>query len=83
VAIEMALGSLKHSHAQIAVAITGIAGPNSDGSDKPVGMVCFAIASLDKEPKSVTKYFDGDRFFVKKEAVLFGLNEIISYGSDK
>lgn len=83
VAIEMALGALKHSHAQLAIAITGIAGPNSDGSDKPVGMVCFAVASLDKEPRSVTKYFDGDRFSVKKEAVRFGLNEIITYSSDK
>lgn len=44
VAEEMARGALTHSDAQIAVAITGIAGPG--GSDhKPEGRVCFAIAT--------------------------------------
>lgn len=44
VAAQMAQGALAHSNAQIAVAITGIAGPG--GSDhKPEGRVCFALAS--------------------------------------
>ncbi|OOY23607.1 damage-inducible protein CinA [Thioclava sediminum] len=43
VAREMAEGALSHSHAQIAVAITGIAGPG--GSEfKPEGRVCFGLA---------------------------------------
>lgn len=43
VAREMALGALAHSHAEIAVSITGIAGPG--GSDfKPEGRVCFGLA---------------------------------------
>lgn len=42
-AAEMAAGALRHSHAQLAVAITGIAGPG--GSDhKPEGRVCFGLA---------------------------------------
>tara|TARA_R110000764_G_scaffold52250_13_gene113940 strand:- start:1199 stop:1672 length:474 start_codon:yes stop_codon:yes gene_type:complete len=42
-AAEMATGALRHSHAQMAVAITGIAGPG--GSDhKPEGRVCFGLA---------------------------------------
>lgn len=46
VAAEMASGALSHSDAQIAVAITGIAGPG--GSEhKPEGRVCFAIAAPD------------------------------------
>ncbi|WP_299042143.1 CinA family protein [uncultured Tateyamaria sp.] len=44
VAAEMATGALAHAHAQIAVSITGIAGPG--GSDhKPEGRVCFGIAT--------------------------------------
>ncbi len=45
VATQMAQGALKHSDAQVAVSITGIAGPG--GSEhKPEGRVCFAIATL-------------------------------------
>jgi nicotinamide-nucleotide amidase len=44
VAAQMATGALRHAHAQLAVAITGIAGPG--GSEfKPEGRVCFGLAS--------------------------------------
>ncbi|HAD29873.1 MAG TPA: damage-inducible protein CinA, partial [Rhodobacteraceae bacterium] len=44
VAAEMAAGALAHSHADIAVSITGIAGPG--GSEyKPEGRVCFGLAT--------------------------------------
>jgi nicotinamide-nucleotide amidase len=45
VAIEMATGALNNSHANIAVSITGIAGPGSS-EHKPEGRVCFGVASL-------------------------------------
>jgi nicotinamide-nucleotide amidase len=44
-AIAMARGALKHSHADIAVAITGVAGPGGGSRRKPVGLVHFAAAS--------------------------------------
>jgi nicotinamide-nucleotide amidase len=42
---EMARGAIAHSNAQIAVAITGIAGPSGGSADKPIGLVHFAAAS--------------------------------------
>ncbi|WGT50013.1 CinA family protein [Thioclava nitratireducens] len=56
VAREMAEGALRHSHAQLAVAITGIAGPG--GSEfKPEGRVCFGLARNGAETQVDTVEF--------------------------
>lgn len=47
VARQMALGALKVSGADIAVSVTGIAGPGNDGTDKPVGLSYIALAAKD------------------------------------
>ncbi|BEU02526.1 nicotinamide-nucleotide amidohydrolase PncC [Agarivorans sp. OAG1] len=44
----MALGALKHSEADIALSVTGIAGPSGGSEEKPVGTVCFTLAEGDK-----------------------------------
>ncbi len=47
VARAMAEGAIRHSHADIAVAVTGVAGPSGGTKDKPVGLVCFCVAARD------------------------------------
>ncbi len=48
----MAEGALAHSHADIAVAVTGIAGPGGGSPEKPVGLVYIAAARQDRETQS-------------------------------
>ncbi len=43
-AVEMAKGAIKHSHADISLSITGIAGPSGGSAEKPVGTVYFGLA---------------------------------------
>lgn len=64
-ACEMASGVLKLANADIALAVTGIAGPNNDGSQKPVGTVCIAVATSEK-CYATTFVFAGSRAEVRK-----------------
>jgi len=76
---EMATGALIHSRAQVALAITGIAGPDGGTPEKPVGTVCFAWAREGENalPKSETRHFTGDREAVRRQAVIHALEEIL------
>ncbi|HEX2677093.1 MAG TPA: CinA family nicotinamide mononucleotide deamidase-related protein [Polyangiales bacterium] len=61
VARAMAEGVLHKSGAEIAVAVTGIAGPTGGSKQKPVGTVCFALALKNGQTRSRTELFPGDR----------------------
>ena len=75
VAQAMAAGALRHSAAQIAVAITGVAGPLGGSVDKPVGTVCFAWAW----PGGVfceRVQLSGDRAGIRQAAVWYALTGV-------
>lgn len=73
VVIEMACGVLALAQADIAVAISGIAGPDGGSPGKPVGTVWFAWVTASKEIKTEVKKFNGDRVAIQKQAVIFAL----------
>lgn len=75
VVIEMARGVLALSGADIAVAISGVAGPSGGSPEKPVGTVWFAWAMATGEIKTELKWFDGDRATVQSQAVIFALEQ--------
>lgn len=79
----MAAGALRHSRAEIAVAVSGIAGPDGGSPDKPVGTVWLAWAVQDRPGHSRCYTFSGDREAVRRQAVvaaLAGILEILDAG---
>lgn len=69
VAQRMADGALRHSHADIAVSVTGVAGPGGASADKPVGLVCFGLARRGAAVTSEHRIFPGDRAAIRISAV--------------
>jgi nicotinamide-nucleotide amidase len=77
VARAMAEGALLESRAQLAVSITGIAGPGGGTRDKPVGTVCFGWVVLEQPAESETVHFDGDRAGVRERSVQHALGGLL------
>jgi nicotinamide-nucleotide amidase len=83
VARAMAIGALSQSAAQVAVAVTGIAGPDGGTPDKPVGTVCFAWAIRREAAnapwvKTETHRFEGDRAAVRTRSIITGLETLVA-----
>ena len=74
---EMAAGALAASHAQIAVAVSGVAGPSGGTPDKPVGTICLAWALRNGEPVAETRLYAGDREAVRRQAVARALEGVL------
>ena len=72
IAREMAVGALTASRATMAYSVTGVAGPTGGTEAKPVGMVCFAFATV-REVTAFTRHFKGDRSAVREQSVNFVL----------
>jgi len=73
----MVAGALAHSRADLAVAISGIAGPGGGSPDKPVGTVWFAWQRKGGEPTPSLARFYGDRDMVRAQAVDRALNGLL------
>lgn len=69
VASAMAEGALDHSHAALAVAVTGIAGPTGATPGKPVGTVWLAVARRGEAARAELLQLDGDRAAVRAQTV--------------
>ena len=74
----MAAGALAHSSAQVAVAVTGIAGPTGGSPEKPVGTVCFAWSRKDAVLRAQTRRFEGDRESVRRQSGVGALEGVLA-----
>ncbi len=79
VARAMAAGAVEHSDAQVAMAVTGIAGPDGGTVEKPVGTVGFGWVVPDAtDASSEMRRFDGDREAVRRSSVHHALKGLIA-----
>jgi nicotinamide-nucleotide amidase len=69
VAQHMAEGALRRSPADIAVSVTGVAGPGGGSAEKPVGLMCFGLARCGRPVASEHHVFPGDRTAIRAAAV--------------
>ena len=76
VALAMAGGALRHSRADLAVSVTGVAGPGGGTAAKPVGTVCFAWVGLGRA-EAATRRFGGDRESVRRQSVAAALEGLL------
>lgn len=76
---EMVLGALTHSRAEIAVAITGVAGPDGGTTDKPVGTVWIAWGRRGADATATRYVFDGNRDRVRSTSVVQALQGLLQF----
>lgn len=74
---EMAEGAVARSGAQVALAISGIAGPEGGTPAKPVGTVWMAWAAEGIETRCRATHFAGDRDMVRQQAVMASLQGVM------
>lgn len=74
---SMSIGALSNSDADIAVSLSGIAGPNGGSEEKPVGTVCIDWYNAHSGHKTETYLFVGDRSEVRTQAIRLALLGLI------
>ena len=83
VARAMARGGLDHSPADIAVAVTGVAGPDGGSIEKPVGTVFVSWALRSGALRTERFLFEGDRVAVRAQTVIEALGGLIRFMHDE
>ena len=78
VARAMADGALRHSQAQVSLAVTGVAGPLGGSDAKPVGTVWFAWC-VGGETHSEMQHFAGDRATIRAATVRYALQRLLGF----
>lgn len=76
VATAMVRGALRHSHADFAIAVTGVAGPGGGSAEKPVGTVWVAVASAEQQNARLYQ-FDGERDAVRAATLIAALELLL------
>jgi nicotinamide-nucleotide amidase len=76
-AIAMVEGALRQTPADIAVSVTGVAGPGGGSPEKPVGLVYIGVGLKGQKAKAYKHNFSGDRASVRQQSVSAALTHIL------
>lgn len=82
VARAMAAGALARSNAQLAVSVTGVAGPGGGSAEKPVGLVHFGAVRQGRAAVAERHVFPGDRDGIRRVSVLTALTILATLVED-
>jgi competence/damage-inducible protein CinA C-terminal domain len=74
---EMAEGALANSHAHLALAVSGVTGPDGGTADKPIGTVWFSWMVRDSVSCVRREHFEGDREIVRRLSVITALQGVL------
>jgi len=75
VALEMVIGVTTKSHSDVAISITGVAGPTGGTPEKPVGTICFGFF-CDGKTSTTTQLFSGDRANIVSQSVSYAMRQL-------
>jgi nicotinamide-nucleotide amidase len=81
-AVAMAKGAVNQSHADFALSVTGIAGPDGGSVDKPVGTVCFGWSQRNAETLSARVVFEGDREQVRQQTIVMAIQGLLDFAQN-
>jgi nicotinamide-nucleotide amidase len=76
-ASEMVAGARTATHTDVAVAVTGVAGPGGGTDEKPVGLVWFGFSVGAQPVQAIAQHFPGERREIRARTVEFALQELI------
>lgn len=79
---EMVEGVLSNSEADIAVSVTGIAGPTGGSNEKPVGLVFTGVCKRNQSPLIYRHIFDGNRAEIRQKTVISALEYLIKLSTN-
>ena len=74
---EMVAGALRNSHAQVALAVSGIAGPSGGTPEKPVGTIWFAWGVKDRTCIARLHHLAGNRSEIRSQSVRIALQGVV------
>jgi len=78
VADAMARGALAHANVELALSVTGVAGPGGGSAAKPVGMVWFALAQRGVAAQAELLQLGGDRTAVREQTLVHALRRLLA-----